>query len=152
MNIEQIAMIVAQIKKKYDESDPFHLCHQMGIKIQYEALGIFEGACKGFYFMQSRIQVIILNNDLPELIQKIILIHELGHAVLHRKQIGVKAFHEFVLFDETSRLEYEANIFVAEFLMDDNDVLELLNEDMSFFMAASALNVPAERLDFMIIG
>ena len=32
--------------------------------------------------------------------------------------------------------------------MDDNDVLELLNEDMSFFMAASSLNVPAELLDF----
>lgn len=32
--------------------------------------------------------------------------------------------------------------------MDDKDVLELLNDDLSFFEAASMLNVPAELLNF----
>lgn len=45
-------------------------------------------------------------------------------------------------------MEYEANIFAAEFLMDDDDVLEKLNEDISFFGAASLLRVPPELLDF----
>jgi Zn-dependent peptidase ImmA (M78 family) len=111
-------------------------------------MGTYEGACKGFYLSQSRVQVVTLNSDLPSFIQMIILIHELGHAVLHKKTCGLKAFHEFSLFDDTSRMEYEANIFLAEFMMNDTDVLELLNEDMSFFDAAKQLCVPPELLDF----
>lgn len=148
MMIEYITKAVERIKKRCDETDPHRLCKAMGIILQYEPMGNFDGACKGFYLMQSRKQVIVINSDLPELIQRIILVHELGHAVLHRKTTGLKAFHEFSLFDETSTMEYEANIFAAEFLMNDEDVLELLNDDMSFFSAASTLNVPMELLDF----
>lgn len=45
-------------------------------------------------------------------------------------------------------MEYEANVFAAEFLMEDDDVLEKLNEDISFFGAAASLRVPPELLDF----
>lgn len=148
MYFEDISKLVTWLKKKYAESDPFKICHAMKIKVLYEPMGTYEGACKGFYLSHSRIQTIVLNSDLPTLIQKIILIHELGHATLHKKLCDIRAFHEFTLFDETSKMEYEANIFVAEFLMDDKDVLELLNEDMSFFNAAKKLCVPAELLDF----
>ena len=80
--------------------------------------------------------------------QRIILAHELGHAVLHRDASGVQTFHDFKLFDETNVYEYEANIFAADFLIPDDYVLELLNGDISFFGAASELGVPAELLDF----
>jgi len=146
--IEQISDIVSHLKRKYKEDDPYSLAKAMGIKIIYEPMGTYEGACKGFYLFQSRVQIITINSDLPSFIQMFILIHELGHSVLHRKSCGVKAFHEFTLFDETSKMEYEANIFLAEFLMKDDDVLELLNEDMSFFNAAKELCVPPELLDF----
>lgn len=148
MDIEKIGAVAQKIKLKYAENDPFKLCKQLGITLLYEPMGNFEGACKGFYFIQSRIQVIVINSDLPRLIQRIILTHEIGHCLLHKKLSGINAFHEFILFDETSKLEYEANIFTAEFLLDDDDVINLLNEDMSFFKAASTLNVPPELLDF----
>ena len=139
---------VKRIKNKYDEPDPYRLCQAMGILLLYESMGIYEGACKGFFLMQSRKKSITINSDLPEHLQRIILAHEIGHAVLHRNTTGIKAFHDFAMFDETSQFEYEANIFAAEYLMDDNDILELLNDDLSFFEAASMLNVPAELLDF----
>lgn len=60
----------------------------------------------------------------------------------------MNAFHDFELFDSASIMEYEANIFAADFLMDDDDVLEKLNEDISFFGAAALLRVPPELLDF----
>lgn len=44
--------------------------------------------------------------------------------------------------------EKEANLFAAEYLMDDDEVLEALNRDGTFFNAASQLMVPAELLDF----
>jgi Zn-dependent peptidase ImmA (M78 family) len=52
------------------------------------------------------------------------------------------------MFDETSQYEFEANIFAADLLMPDEEVLSLLNDDISFFAAASALQVPPELLDF----
>lgn len=153
MSIEYISGEVRKVQQKYDEADPVRLCKAMGILLLNEPMGDSPNACKGFYFCQSRTQVITVNSDLPEELRRIILAHELGHAVLHRHAAGinasgVRAFHDFMLFDETSVYEYEANIFAADFLMDDDRVLALLNDDISFFGAASELNVPPELLDF----
>jgi len=146
--MDSISREVARLKRKYDESDPFKMCSAMGIIVLYVPMGLYEGACKGFFLAQSRKRSITINSDLPVALQRIIATHELGHAVLHAKATGVKAFHDFELFDGTSRMEYEANIFAAEFLMDDEDVLERLNDDISFFGAAAILRVPPELLDF----
>lgn len=148
MTIEYISKEVKRIRKKYDERDPYQLCHDMGISLILLPMGAGKDACKGFYMVQSRQQAIVINSDLPEELQRIILVHEIGHAVLHRSASKLRAFHDFVLFDETSVYEYEANIFAADFLMEDEEVLCLLNDDISFFGAASQLNVPAELLDF----
>jgi Zn-dependent peptidase ImmA (M78 family) len=148
LSIEYISGEVARIRKKYDETDPYRLCRAMNILLLNEPMGDSQNACKGFYLCQSKTQVITVNSDLPEELHRIILTHEIGHAVLHRKASGVKAFHDFALFDETSVYEYEANIFAADFLMEDERVLGLLNGDISFFGAAAELNVPAELLDF----
>jgi Zn-dependent peptidase ImmA (M78 family) len=148
LSIEFITKEVRRVKEKYDETDPVRLARSMGILLLFEPMGTSETACKGFYLSQSRVQVITVNSDLSDTLQNIILSHELGHAVLHQKASGVKAFHDFRLFDETSVYEYEANIFAADLLMDDDEVLGLLNDDISFFGAAAQLGVPPELLDF----
>lgn len=148
MSIEAISDNVDRIRQKYDETDPVRLCRAMGILLLDEPMGSSQNACKGFYLRQSRAQVITVNSDLPEEHRRIILAHELGHAVLHRDASGMQAFHDFRLFDETTVYEYEANIFAADYLMPDDRVLELLNGDISFFGAASELSVPPELLDF----
>ena len=58
----------------------------------------------------------------------------------------VKCFHDFELFDGVSQCEYEANCFAADYLLEDEDVLEKLNANMSFFQAASELQVPPEQI------
>ncbi len=148
MNVDYICHEVKLVKRKFHETDPFKLCHALGIMLLYAPMGTYHGACKGFFLVQSRIRSITINSDLPESIQRIIVTHELGHAILHAKASGVNAFHDFELFDNTSFMEYEANVFAAEFLMEDDDVLEKLNEDISFFGAAASLRVPPELLDF----
>ena len=148
MTIETIASEVLKIKKRYNECDPERLCCEMGILIKHIPMGKGEKDCKGFFFTKSRIRMIVLNADLSPHRQRIILSHELGHVVLHHRYSELREYHDFELFDETSTNEYEANIFAAEFLLDDDKVLELLNEDMSFFNAARILRVPPELLDF----
>lgn len=139
---------VQKIRDKYGESNPFRLCDEMGIVILFAPMGTSRTACKGFYLTQSRIKSITVNGDLSEDFQRIICAHELGHAVLHRGCSGVNAFHDFSFFDGVDRLEYEANLFAAELLLPDDEVLKILNDDLSFFQAAAKLYVPAELLDF----
>ncbi|MGE4484014.1 MAG: ImmA/IrrE family metallo-endopeptidase [Oscillospiraceae bacterium] len=148
MHIEDISRAAERTVAVYKEDDPFRLQSAMGILLLRTPMGTADTSCKGFYMTQSRKQIITINSDLPEPLQRVVLAHELGHGVLHRGARGMRAFHEFSLFDETSKMEYEANLFAAELLLRDEDVLALLNDDISFFGAAGALSVPPELLDF----
>lgn len=147
MKYADICCAVNRLKAKYHENDPFELCAQMGIILLRQPLGTAPDAIKGFFLEIKRIKTITVNSDLPEVIQRIIVAHEIGHAALHHCS-GVHAFHEVAMFDESSEHERDANLFAAEFLLDDTEVLETLNSDTTFFMAASALYVPMELLDF----
>ena len=148
MSIDSIRDTVARLKKRFGEARAEEICDELKIKILYIPMGQTPESCKGFFLRQSRKKVIVLNADLPRSYRRIILPHELGHGVLHGNLAKECHFHDFELFDETSRFEYEANIFAAEFLLPDEEVLTMLNEDMSFFQAAAALRVPPELLDF----
>jgi len=147
MSYADICDAVKKLKRKYCETDPFRLCRDMGIVLLFQPLGTAPDAIKGFYLESKRIKTITVNSDLPLVIQRIIVAHELGHAELHRAN-GLYAFHDVAMFDDSSLMEKEANLFAAEFLMDDKDVLSALNRDTTFFSAAALLRVPAELLDF----
>lgn len=148
MSIEHICSEVARIIKKYDETDPVRLAQAMKIIVLYESMGTNPEACKGFYLYQSRKHIIAINRDLPPVLLRTILVHEIGHSVLHRDVVKIRAFHDFSLYDSSSVYEYEANLFAAEYLLNDDMVIEKLSEDSFFFGAARELHVPPELLDF----
>ena len=54
------------------------------------------------------------------------------------------------MFDDTDRMEYEANVFAAEFMLSDDEVMESLEMQMDFFQMARCLYVPPELLDFKL--
>lgn len=143
----EIVNAVKTVKNRYRENDLIRLCKAMGIKLIYQPLGTRPDSIKGFMLKSNRIIAIIINSDLPITMQRIIIAHELGHAVLHGKT-GILAFHEVTLFDDSSVYEKDANLFAAEFLLEDDRVLETLNADNTFFSAAAALHIPMELLDF----
>lgn len=147
MLAEAIKREVSRVKIKYQTDDPYEICRAMKIRVQGFPMGTSEGACKGFYLVNARCKVITINSDLPDHIQRIILTHELGHAVLH-SDAAISAFHDFAMFDDADRMEYEANVFAAEFLLDDGEVIGSLEEQMDFFTMAKVLSVPPELLDF----
>lgn len=62
----------------------------------------------------------------------------------------IRTFHELSYLDETDFLEREANIFAAEFLIDDTSLFDVANSQADFFQMASLLNVPPELLDFKL--
>lgn len=149
MSVEYISRAVSEVKARYGEHDPLRLARAMGIHVLHHPMGGGAEACKGFFMCQSRQKLIAVNDDLSPELQRIILAHELGHAVLHREELTtLKAFHDFSLYDTTSRYEYEANLFAADYLLEDEEVISKLNADNFFFGVARELQVPPELLDF----
>lgn len=147
MICDEIVKSVKKLKRRYREDNLFELCRNIGILLLPQPFGTQKGAIMGFFLEQRRIKTITYNSDLSDDLQKIIVGHELGHSVLHARS-GVHAFHDVGLFDVSSRFEKEANLFAAEFLLDDDEVLETLAQGGDFFSAAAILRVPMELLDF----
>lgn len=135
---------VDKLVKKYHTRDPYELCKLLGIKIHYYDL---EKKLKGFFFYQSRQKNIVIDSNVNEILERILVAHELGHAVLHTKIAMMKGFQEMEVLDGGSQEEDEANFFVAELILEDKKVLEHLSE-YSFFETAKMLYVPAALLDY----
>ena len=82
------------------------------------------GEIKGIYKKVVTNKFIVINENLDEFCQKVVLAHELGHAVLHHSK-EIQALKDYDLFPRFSnQIEVEANTFAAELLIDgdfDND-------------------------------
>lgn len=140
---------VSRLKKKYQTDDPYEICKYLDIQVMERPMGKSPRSCKGFFLVSSRCKLIVINSDLPDSIQRIIIAHELGHAVLHSDS-AINTFHEFAMFEDTNRMEYEANVFAAEFMLSDDAAIESLEMQMDFYQTAKCLYVPPELLDFKL--
>src|SRR5699024_1887933 len=140
----RIIETVEKLIKKYDTRDPYELCKCLGIKIHFYDM---EKKLKGFFFYQSRQKNIVIDSNVNDILERILVAHELGHAVLHAQIAMMKGFQEMEVLDGSSLEEDEANFFAAELLLEDSEVLELLSE-YSFFETAKQLYVPAALLDY----
>lgn len=70
--------------------------------------------------------------------RRIVILHEIGHDQLHRRQATV--FQEFSLFDMSAGImEYEANLFAAQIMLPDEEVLEYVYQGYSAGQIAAAL-------------
>jgi len=89
--------------------DPHRIARELGI----EVVPVDFKRQRGAYKVLMRNRFIFIKNDLHPAMKNIVMLHEIGHDVLHRKE-AVKAggFKEFNIFNmQESRMEYEANVF-----------------------------------------
>lgn len=132
--------------------DPHKIAEKLGVEIMYCPFR----AQKGAYKVILRNRFIFLKNDLDFIMENIVLLHELGHDSLHRKEAtGSGGFKEFNIFDiRDSRMEYEANVFAAQVALPDDDFLELAEQGYDVQQIASALrsdvNLVALKADTFI--
>ncbi|MGO1369743.1 ImmA/IrrE family metallo-endopeptidase [Senegalia sp. (in: firmicutes)] len=136
---------VKNVISKFNTNDPFEIARGSNIKIKY-----FNDATKllGMYTVIERNRFIFLNSRMQEYMIRMVLAHELGHDALHRHLTKNSPFKEYQIFDITSEPEYEANIFAAHLLLDENKIVELINEEYTDVEIASILNVNLNLLIF----
>lgn len=139
-----IADAVNKLTKKYGTRDPYELCSLLGIKVHHIDM---QKKLKGFFYYQSRQKNIVIDSNVNDVLERILIAHELGHAVLHTQIAMMRGFQEMEVLDGGSKEEDEANFFAAELLLEDCEVLSYLGE-YSFFEAAKKLYVPAALLDY----
>jgi len=96
----------------------------------------------------------VINGRLSEAEQRIVAIHEAAHLLIHPKEIvssPFQALRDFHLFDSSGLIEHQANLFSADYLLEDKAVLDLVyGEQMDFFNTAGTLSVPAHLLAFKL--
>ena len=108
---KKFTLRVKNLIEKYRTRNPFKICERAGIEILYQDLG----KVKGFHVRNAGVSLIIINNNLSELMTVIVLLHELGHAILKHPTKDI-SFMKDNFFGFSNRLENEANLFLAEFL------------------------------------
>lgn len=70
MSSKCIRDTVNKVKAKYQESDPYRLAAAMHIIVKKLPLGTDPNCCKGFCMREFRKTCIVINCDLPEIIQQ----------------------------------------------------------------------------------
>lgn len=110
---------VAEITKKYKTRNPFELADAMDIDVDFADLG----GLKGFYIVYNSNRFVVLNKSLTDTLSGVILSHELGHDILHRSFAENGGIKETSFFDMKSKPEMEANIFAANLLITDKEVI-----------------------------
>ncbi|WP_244971234.1 ImmA/IrrE family metallo-endopeptidase [Vallitalea guaymasensis] len=139
--------IVRDVNKlimKYKTRDPFEIADDLNITVEYHDLGNL----KWFYFYQSRFRYIVINENIEDRLKPIICAHELGHNRLHQNFAKSKALQEFSFFDMSSKPEKEANLFMAELLVTDDSMMELIKLGYCYEFIANKIGVPKASCGF----
>ena len=121
--------------KKAGSHDPYDIANALGINVNERPFK----KQKGLYTVIERNRFIFIKEDLHPIMKKIVLLHEIGHDQLHRKE--ALAFHEFNLFDmEGCHMEYEANLFAAQIALPDEETIRLIERGYNVAQVAAAMH------------
>jgi Zn-dependent peptidase ImmA (M78 family) len=93
-----------RLAQKYQTRDPERIAREEGIDVIYLLLQ----AIHGMSFSLGLHKFIIVNSSLPEIVQKLVIAHELGHFILHPEGNFLFILHQTLFY---SKHEHEADMF-----------------------------------------
>lgn len=108
-----IRRIVKRYERKFGTSDPFKIAENLHIELLIGDIGSREGC----YMYLKKHKCIFLNDDLDALEMRLVMAHELGHAIMHPKENCYFIRNKTFLLN--SKNEIEANKFAVELLISD---------------------------------
>ena len=86
--------------------------------------------------------------------RRVVAGHEAAHLALHMDELlkgPARMLKDFNLWDDSGRIERQANLFTADFMLDDEEVMDAVqseDEDRDFFSIAREFYVPPPLLAF----
>lgn len=135
------------LKKKYCTNDPHMILKERGVR-----LIPFSKNTKllGMYKIIKRNRFVFYNPFIDKNMLKMVLAHELGHDLYHRKEAKKNDIPEFTLFDINTDMEYEANLFAANLLLDEDEIISHANMGYTYIQIAKIMNVNINLLLFKL--
>jgi Zn-dependent peptidase ImmA (M78 family) len=140
---------IQKLKRKFDTSNPLELIKDLKINLWLRS-GL--GELKGFYYATHHQRYIVINADLESRDRVMVAAHELGHDRLHQHMARISPLKDFMLYDMTSRTEYQANLFASELLITDEDVKECIAENMDYFGLCSTVGFNPQLVTYKLYG
>ena len=143
------------LTKKVCSRDPFELLDFIGARVKY-SFDYQPDGLQGFATIIKQFKFAVINGHLKDELRRIVAGHEAAHLIIHQEEImlsPVKALKDFDLFNSPGKLEYQANSFLADFLLSDKDVLDAVAQvDNDYFATARATCVPPHLLAFKLFS
>lgn len=118
--IERINRLVTYYVKLYSTNNPFEIADRLGVLYQ-----IGNCKCEGCYMFLKNHRYIFLSNKLNNTELRMVMAHELGHALLDRKINCYFIRNKTFLLN--SKIERRANLFAA-YLLITNDMIHDFRE------------------------
>lgn len=144
--MKYIYELVNKLVKEHDTRDPFVLCRELGINCFIDDLGGLSGLFT--YFGDD--PVIIISGALDDEEKRLACAHELGHYFLHSTIAKEQALKEFEIFNMKDKVEYDANIFAAHLLIDEDEAISLMRAGSDVFRTAMQLRVNPNLLNIKL--
>lgn len=141
---------VKRCRKRYKCSDPYDLLAGMGV-VLVKSMSYPKDGLRGYCTVMNKTKYVVINARQPLEEQRIVAGHEAGHLILHKDELKVGALRDFDVYNPVNMLERQANLFAADFLIDDDEVLDLMHShDADFFNVAKELQIPAPFFAFKL--
>lgn len=140
--MKNIPLRVKNLVKKYGTRDPFLLASCLNLNVKFLE---YSDNTKGYYIKVGKNKFIIINSNLTEEEKRVVLAHEIGHAVMHSSK-EIHFLRENTLFPK-GRHENEANKFAADLLIDLNSIDKCYIEELSLEQLARFMMVPKELIE-----
>ena len=145
---------VERVLRKYRTRDPFELldCLNADLKMSYD---YGKNGLKGFSAIMHRAKFVVVNGRLNEYERRVVAGHEAAHLAIHMDELlrsPARMLKDFSLWDDSGRIEHQANLFTADFMLDDDEVMELVRDEDGgdFFSTARELYVPSPLLAYKL--
>ena len=135
-----IKKLVSYYVRKFNTRNPFDLADYLNVQVMIGDLG----SRAGCYMFLKNHKCIFLNENLTSSERMLVMAHELGHAILHRKENCYFVRNHTLLL--TSENEIEANTFAAELLIPDDLIMD--NQGMTKSQLASLTGYTEKLLEF----
>ena len=136
-----------RLAAKYKTRNPYTIAGHLGVYVlNFDT----PGSLKGMYSVIKRSRFIFVNESLEEDLRRFVCAHELGHDILHRKVIGQTPISDTNMYGNSSRMEYEANVFAAALLIDRQKVLKYAMNGRTGPEIAALLRVDVNLISIMI--
>ena len=143
--MQSIIDIAEKVKREFGGSDVFETAENSGAKVWFKKLG----SLKGFYICENNCRYIVVNEDLDDITTEVVCAHEFGHDMLHR-ELSAGGIRENTLFLNCNKTEREANLFAANVLISDDDILSMLEYCSGIDVLSAELKYPVELVSYKL--